>query len=55
MRVLQILEQHNTIARAYERAHAFTSRARSLISSFPDGPAQRALQSVVDLVTDRQS
>jgi octaprenyl-diphosphate synthase len=55
MRVLQILEQHNTIARAYERAHTFTSRARDLITSFPPSPAQRALQSVVDLVTDRQS
>lgn len=55
MRVLQILEQHNTVARAYERAHGFTAKARDLIGSFPESPAQRALQSVVDLVTDRQA
>src|SRR6185437_12335513 len=51
MRVLQILEQHGTIARAYDRAHAFTSRARDLICSFPGTAAQRALLAVVDLVT----
>jgi octaprenyl-diphosphate synthase len=55
MRVLQILEHHNTITRAYERAHGFTAKARDLIGSFPESPAQRALQSVVDLVTDRQA
>ncbi len=55
MRVLQILEHHGTIARAYERAHAFTSRAHALLSSFPESPAQRALQAVIDMVTDRQS
>jgi octaprenyl-diphosphate synthase len=55
MRVLQMLEQHGTIARAYDRAHAFTSRARELICTFPESPAQRALQAVVDLVTERQS
>jgi octaprenyl-diphosphate synthase len=55
MRVLQILEQHGTIARAYDRAHAFTSRARDLICSFPGTAAQRALLAVVDLVIERQS
>jgi octaprenyl-diphosphate synthase len=55
MRVLQILEQHETIARAYDRAHAFTSRARELICSLPGSAAQRALLAVVDLVTERQS
>ncbi|MGA8595491.1 MAG: polyprenyl synthetase family protein [Bryobacteraceae bacterium] len=55
MRVLQILEHHGTIARAYERAHAFTSRAHALLSAFPESPAQRALQAVIDMVTDRQS
>ena len=55
MRVLQILEQHGTIRRAYDRAHQFTSRARGLIASFPETPAQRALRTVVDLVTERQS
>jgi octaprenyl-diphosphate synthase len=55
MRVLQMLEQHGTIGRAYERAHAFTSRARNLICSFPENSAQRALLTIVDLVTERQS
>jgi octaprenyl-diphosphate synthase len=55
MRVLQILEHHGTIARAYERAHGFTAKARDLISAFPESPAQRALQSVVDLITERQA
>jgi octaprenyl-diphosphate synthase len=55
MRVLQILEHHGSIARAYDRAHAFTSRARDLLSTFPESPAQRALQAVIDLVTERQS
>ena len=55
MRVLQILEHHGTIARAYDRAHAFTSRARDLICCFPGTAAQRALLAVVDLVIERQS
>ena len=55
MRVVQILEHYGSVARAYERAHAFTARARSLLASFPESPAQRALQAVIDLVTERQS
>ena len=55
MRVLQILEHHGAVQRAYERAHSFTAKARSIISSFPDSPAQRALCAVVDLVTERSS
>jgi octaprenyl-diphosphate synthase len=55
MRVLQILDQHGSVARAYERAHAFTSRARGLLSTFSASPAQRALQAIIDLVTERQA
>ncbi len=55
MRVLQILEQYETITRAYDRAHCFTSRARDLICSLPETAAQRALLAIVDLVTERQS
>jgi geranylgeranyl pyrophosphate synthase len=55
MRVLQILEHHGAIQRAYERAHTFTEKARSVIATFPDSPAQRALSAVVDLVTERNS
>jgi octaprenyl-diphosphate synthase len=55
MRVLQMLEQHGAIARAYERAHAFTEKARGILCTFPQSPAQRALWSILDLVTERSS
>ncbi len=55
MRILQILEQHGAIRRAYERAHSFTEDARGILSEFPAGPAQRALQAIVELVTERTS
>ena len=55
MRILQILEHHKAIFKAYERAHAFTEKARTVIAGFPDSPAQRALQAIVDLVTERHS
>jgi octaprenyl-diphosphate synthase len=53
MRIVQILERHGAVARAYDRAHAFTAKARNLIGSFPENPAQRALRSIVELVTER--
>jgi octaprenyl-diphosphate synthase len=55
MRILQMLEQHGALARAYERAHAFTEKARSILSTVPECPAQRGLQSILDLVTERRS
>ncbi|MBV9158063.1 MAG: polyprenyl synthetase family protein [Acidobacteriaceae bacterium] len=55
MRILQILEQHGAVRRAYDRAHTFTEKARGIISAFPESPAQRALQAIVDLVTGRSS
>ena len=55
MRVLQILERHGAIQRAYERAHTFTEKARGLISEFPGSPAQRALHGIVELVTERNA
>jgi octaprenyl-diphosphate synthase len=55
MRVLQILEQHGAIARAYERAHAFTEKARSILSTFRESPARKALQTIVELVTERNA
>lgn len=54
-RILQILQQHDSISRAYDRAHTFTEKSRAIIASFPDSPAQRALQAIVDLVTERSS
>jgi octaprenyl-diphosphate synthase len=55
MHILKILEGQNAIPRAYERARVFTEKARMLINEFPDCPAQRALQGVVDLVTEREA
>jgi len=55
MRILQVLERHDAISRAYERAHAFTAKSRSLITRFPENAAQRALQSIVDLITEREA
>ncbi|HZS54487.1 MAG TPA: polyprenyl synthetase family protein [Bryobacteraceae bacterium] len=55
MRILQMLERHGAIPRAYERAHAFTEKARNILCTFDESPAQRALQSILDLVTERSS
>lgn len=55
MRILQILERHKAVQRAYERAHTFTEKSRALISEFPESAAQRALQAIVELVTERNS
>lgn len=53
MKVVQILERHDSISRAYERAYSFTSKARNILNNFPDSPSQRSLLTVIDLVTDR--
>ncbi len=55
MRVLQILEGHGSVARAYERANTFTEKSRALIGAFPSSGAQRALNSIVELITERNS
>jgi octaprenyl-diphosphate synthase len=55
MQVVKILERHQSIQRAYERARAFTDKARMLIAAFPESPAQSALRDIVDLVTERDS
>ncbi len=51
--ILRIIERHRGIERVHERAQAFTDKARSMISEFPDSPYQRALSALTDLVTDR--
>ena len=51
--VLDVIQNHNGIDRARQRATAFTEKARGIINTFPDSPAQRALLAVTDLVTDR--
>jgi octaprenyl-diphosphate synthase len=55
MYIVQILQRHEAISRAYDRAHTFTQHARAIITAFPESPAQRALASILDLVTDRNS
>ena len=52
-RILDLIHRYNGIERTQMRAQAFTDKARSIITSFPESPAQRALQAVTDLVTDR--
>jgi octaprenyl-diphosphate synthase len=52
-KVLQILNRHQGVERAQERAHQFTEKARSIIGEFPDSPYQRALLAVTGLVTER--
>ncbi len=51
--ILDVVHRHNGVERAQQRAQAFTDKARIIISSFAGSPAQRALQAVTDLVTDR--
>ena len=55
MHIVQILERHDAISRAYERAHTFTQKSRAIITAYPESPAQRALRSILDLVTGRDS
>jgi octaprenyl-diphosphate synthase len=55
MHILQILERHGAVERAYDRAHTFTEKSRRIITGFEDSPAQRSLQAIVDLVTERSS
>ncbi len=55
MHILRILEHHGAVTRAYDRAHTFTEKSRLIIAGFEESPAQRALQAIVDLVTERSS
>ncbi len=51
--VLSFIERRGGVDRARDRAQAFTSKARAIISAFPESPAQRALCAITDLVTAR--
>jgi octaprenyl-diphosphate synthase len=55
MRVVQVLTRHSSIERAYERAYFFTEKSRQILAKFPPSASQRALFSVIDLVTERSS
>ena len=52
-RILHLIERHSGFDRVRERAQAFTDKARSIVTEFPDSPYQRALYGLTDLVTDR--
>ncbi|HEX4165329.1 MAG TPA: polyprenyl synthetase family protein [Bryobacteraceae bacterium] len=55
MHIVQILDRHKAISRAYDRARTFTDTSRAILGTFSDTPAQRALQSIVELVTERNA
>jgi octaprenyl-diphosphate synthase len=52
-KILGMIERHNGIDRARERAQSFTDKARQIMAAFPESPYQRALLAVTDLVTGR--
>ena len=52
-KVVHILNRHQGIERAQERARMFTEKARSIIAGFPASSYQRALYSVTEMVTAR--
>ena len=51
--ILDLIQRHDGIERARNRAQAFTEKARTIMNTFPESPTQRALSAVTDLVTDR--
>jgi octaprenyl-diphosphate synthase len=53
VKVLHMIERRGGFDRARERAQAFTDKARSIVTGFPESPYQRALTALTDLVTDR--
>ena len=55
MRIVQILDRYGSVKRAYERAHSFTEKSRCILAGFPESPSQRALNSILELVTERSS
>ncbi|MCU1294237.1 MAG: Geranyltranstransferase [Bryobacterales bacterium] len=55
MRVLQILKNYGAVEKAYDRAHTFTEKSRSIIAGFAPSAAQRSLTAIVELVTERSS
>jgi octaprenyl-diphosphate synthase len=52
-RILEIIERHQGVDRARQRAQFFTGRARQIIAQFPDSPQQRAMLTITELVTER--
>jgi octaprenyl-diphosphate synthase len=52
-RILSMIERNRGFDRVRERAQAFTDKARSIVTEFPESPYQRALTALTDLVTER--
>jgi len=52
-KILAMIERHHGFDRVRERAQAFTDKARSIVTEFPESPYQRALTALTDLVTER--
>src|SRR6266851_398119 len=52
-KILGLIERHRGFERVRERAQAFTDKARSIVTEFPESPYQRALAALTDLVTER--
>ncbi len=55
MRIVQVLDRHQAVGRAYDRARHFTEKSRTILLTFPSSEARRALHSILDLVTERSS
>ena len=53
-RILAMMERHQGVERARERAQAFTAKAREIMVAFPESPYQRALLTLTELITDRE-
>ena len=51
--ILRIIEEHNGVARARERADSFIAKSQAIIAEFPDSPYRRALAAVAELITER--
>src|SRR5216684_1211779 len=52
-KILSLIERNRGFERVRERAQAFTDKARSIVTEFPESPYQRALTALTDLVTER--
>ncbi len=55
MHIVHILDRYGAIERVYSRAHTFTEKSRLILATFPESASQRALHSILELVTERSS
>jgi octaprenyl-diphosphate synthase len=52
-RILSLLHEHGCLAKGRATAVGYVQRARGHLEGFPEGPYKQALESVLDLVLDR--